>query len=177
MSDNLMGWISETEKENEENFNSKFFKIQEGPNKFQMLTACAPLYQVWNGSKYEIAEKGAKNVSVKGVCYVLQEGTIKEATLPYSVVKQIKAYLDDPEWGFEEFPFEHSITLNAKGAGTKEVEYNVTLSPNKTVVSSEVLTELAEKKTPEAIVEAKKAKVSPAKEVDYPENDLGEPVF
>ena len=96
-----------------------YFKIEEGSNRFILLSPIQPLAQVWDGSKYRIAEEGDKNVSVKGVCWVLQkdkdvdnkeEYVIKQAKLPYTIVKEIKGISEDPDWDFE-FPFPYPITV------------------------------------------------------------------
>ena len=101
-----------------------YFKIVEGTNRFILLSHIQPLAQVWDGSKYRTAEEGDKNVSVKGVCWVLQkeqnengedEYIVKQAKLPYTVVKEIKGISEDPDWDFE-FPFPYPITVTAKGS-------------------------------------------------------------
>ncbi|MDE2232886.1 MAG: hypothetical protein KGJ90_02025, partial [Patescibacteria group bacterium] len=97
----------------------------------------------------------------KGVCYLLQDGAIKLAFLPYSVVKAIRELQNDPEWAFDSFPMPRKLNIRAIGAGTKEVEYNVLPSLKESPVSDSVLSELAKKKTPEQIVEAMKEKRAP----------------
>lgn len=133
--------------------NSKFFKIVEGDNRFQLLTHLAPYALKWNGTRYIPAEEGDKNVSWKGVGYVLQDDLIKEATLPYTVVKAIKGLMDDPDYAFDEFPMPRLVNVKAVGAGTKEVEYNLIPSPKETQVPAAILTELAGKDSPQVLVE------------------------
>lgn len=173
MSDH-MNWVDETEKVNQEEKAKDYFNMQEGDNKFLLLSHCAPLRQKWTGSKYELAEDGDEGVSIKGVCWVLQDGVIKSAKLPYTVVKHIRSYQNNDEWELGEFPWTHMVTVNAKGAGTKEVEYTTTLSPKQVEISEETLKELKEKPQPEEIVEkirAKSSKTAP-RSVDYPKNDI-----
>lgn len=153
-----MSWIDEREKVAKEEGSKEYFRIVEGENRLQILTHAAPYAQKWTGTKYEPAEEGEKNVSIKGVCWVLQDGAIKLAQLPYTVVKQIRALQNDPDYAFEEFPMPRAIKVNAKGAGTKEVEYSVIPSPKEVEVSSEVMAELANKPTPEEMVEKMKGK-------------------
>src|SRR3990167_3407827 len=105
---NEMSWVEEIEKQKGEEYEKSYFKINEGQNLFQLLTPCAPFYIKWTGAKYVPAQKGDKDVAVKGVCYVLQDEVIKEATLAYTVIKQIKAIIDDPDWDIV-FPCEHYI--------------------------------------------------------------------
>lgn len=94
----------EVEKEVESN-KGDYFKIVEGVNRFILLSHIKPLAQVWDGSKYRPAEEGDKNVSVKGICWVLQkeenvdaedEYVIKQAKLPYTIVKEIKGISEVP---------------------------------------------------------------------------------
>jgi len=155
-----------------------YFKIEEGVNKFILLSHLAPLAQVYEGGKYRPAEEGDTNVSVKGVCWVLQknekdEYVIKSARLPYTVVKAIKGIAQDPDWDFE-LPFLNPLTLNAVGAGTKEVKYTLTPSPKKFEMPEGILDELAKKPTPEEMVEKMKGNntAPAASTVDYPTDDL-----
>ena len=174
-------WVEEQEKKNEENRGKDYFNIQEGANKFVLLSHCAPLAQVYDPAtkKYRVAEEGDANVSIKGMCWVLQDGIIKSAKLPYTVVKQIRGLQQDSEWDFQ-IPFPHVLTLTAKNAGTKEVEYTLTPSPKQYEIPATVLDELAKKPTPEEIVEKIKGKVSQGNEEttpetkpsDYPESEL-----
>lgn len=149
-----MDWIDKREEER----SKEYFELVEGENKFQLLTYCAPQALKWTGNKYEPAVEGDTNLSIKGVCWVLQDGLIKLAKLPYTVVKQVRALQNDPDYTFEDFPMPRVIKVNAKGAGTKEVEYSTIPSPKETSVSEEILAELAKKLTPEEMIEKMKGK-------------------
>ncbi len=135
-----------------------YFKIQEGDNKIQLLSHLAPYALKWNGSRYVPAEDGEEGVSHKGVGWVLQDGVIKNATLPYTVVRAIKDLMQDEDYAFSEFPMPRLINIKAKNAGTKEVEYSVVPSPKETEVSEEILAQLKEKLSPEEFVEKMRAK-------------------
>jgi hypothetical protein len=152
-------WVDKKEEEIKKERAEGYFQIEEGSQQFVLLTHCAPLPQVWDGKKYRVAEEGDKNVSIKGLCWVLQDGKIKQAKLPYTVVKEILGLQQNPEWEFA-LPFLHTFTLKAKGARTKEVEYSINASPKKVDVSPEILAELKTKQTPEEIVDRIKGKVS-----------------
>ncbi len=172
-----MDWVDSQEQVNAEKAKEGYFKIVEGDNRIQLLSHVAPLPQVWTGSKYEVAGEGATNVSIKGVCWILQDGKIKEAKLPYTVVKAIRELMQDQDYAFESFPMPRLINIKAKNAGTKEVEYQVVPSPKETEVDGAILVELATKPTPEEIVEKIKGKVSPEKteakkDIEYPEEDI-----
>lgn len=163
-----MNWVDNMESKQ----SGDYFNVVEGENKFFLLSHTAPLAQRWTGSKYEIAEEGDDNISIKGVCWVLQDNVIKSARLPYTVVKALRAYMLDDEWDLGEFPWKHQVTLTAKGAGTKEVEYSVTLSPKAIEFDAETLKSLAEKPSPEEMIEKFKEKSKETKS-DYPTEEEG----
>ena len=168
-----MDWIDKQEKVNEEKRVEGYMSIEEGDNKFFILSHCAALAQVWDGSKYRPAEEGDKNVSIKGVCWVLQDGKVKEAKLPYTAVKLIRTYQNDSEWDLGDFPWEHQINLTAKGAKSKEVEYGLVLSPKKTPIPADAKAELKKKSTPEDVVERIKGRAKPVSAGNsYPEEDI-----
>jgi len=153
-----MDWVDEKEKAMNEEKSKEYFNMQEGDNKFLLLSHCAPLFQRWTGSKYETVDGNDEGVSVKGMCWVYQDGMIKSAKLPYTAVKLIRTYQNDSEWDLGDFPWTNMINIIAKGAGTKEVEYSLTISPKKTEIPADILKELSEKPSPEEIVEKIKAK-------------------
>lgn len=175
MTTNPMAWVDEVEVKQ----TGDYFNIADGDNRIQLLTHCAPLPQVWDNAlkKYRPAEEGDKNISIKGVAWVLQDGVIKQAKLPYTVVKAIRELQNDQDYAFTEFPMPRMINIKAKNAGTKEVEYQVVPSPKETAIPKDILTELSAKPSPEDIVEKIKGKVSQAKPVDYPEPDESEIPF
>jgi hypothetical protein len=88
----------------------------------------------------------------------MQDGIIKLAKLPYTVVKAIRELQNDEEYAFSEFPMPRLINLKAKNAGTLEVEYSVVPSPKETEIPAEILKELSMKDTPEQVVEKIKGK-------------------
>lgn len=164
-----MSWVDDVAKQEGE---GDYFKFTEGDNRIQLLTHCTQLIQRWTGKGYEVVIEGdpQEGKQIKGVCYVLQDGEIKLAFLPYTVVKQIKDLMEDPDYAFEEFPMPRLINIKAKGAGTKEVEYSVIPSPKEAPVSSEVFNKLKEKTDVEVIIQRMKDKRGV--KTDYPENHL-----
>jgi hypothetical protein len=156
-----MEWVDKKEAQVKDG--GDYFNIVEGDNRFQVLSHLAPQALRWTGTKYEPAEEGDTGISIKGVGWVLHEGTIKLAKLPYTVVKAVRALQSDEETRFESFPMPYMINVKAKGAGTKEVEYTVIAGRSDSLVSKDVLAELAKKPTPEEMVEKMKNKVSQAK--------------
>ena len=151
MSD-AFGWVDKREEEIKEERAEGYFDIKEGAQQFILLTHCAPLSQVFDGKKYRPAVEGDTGISIRGVCWVLSEGVVKQAKLPYTVVKAIRALQQNPDWEFK-LPFPHNLTLTAVGAGTKEVKYTLTPSPKEVTIPAETLAELSKKPTPEEVVE------------------------
>lgn len=147
-------WVEKREEEIKEERDKGYLKIVEGDQRFVLLSHCAPLAQVYDPStkKYRAAVEGDKNVSVKGLCWVMQENMVKEAKLPYTVVKSIRALQQNADWEFK-IPFNHPLTLNAKGAGSKEVVYTLTASPKTIEIPAAILQELKTKPSPEEMVE------------------------
>ena len=165
MTNNKMDWVDKGD--------GRYFKLVEGDNRVQLLSHLARYLLKWNGTKYVPAEEGDTNVSVKGVGWVLQDGAIKDATLPYTVVKAVRELMADPEYAFDEFPMPRQINIRTKNAGVKEAEYTVIPGAKEILVPSEILEELAKRPTPEQLVEMLQSKekgVSQEK-VDYPKSD------
>lgn len=162
-------WVDKKEEEIKEQRSNGYFKIEEGKQTFVLLSHCAPLAQVYEGGKYRPAQEGETGASIRGVCWVLQDGLIKQAELPYTLVKVIRGLQQDPEWEFT-IPFPRTFSLTAIGAGTKEVKYTLTPSPKTIEIPKAVLDELKKKLTPQEIVDKKKGRSSaPSKEEgEYP---------
>lgn len=168
--DTKMDWADNVEKQG-----GDYFKIVEGDNRFQLLSHCAPYALKWNGARYEPAEEGDTGISWKGVCWVLQDGALKLATLPYTFVKSVKALMQDEDYAFAEFPMPRAVNFKATGAGTKEVEYSLIPSPKEVEVPAEILKELATKPSPEEMVEKlrKSEKTETTSEpIKYPDEDI-----
>ncbi len=184
MSNSDWSWVDEQEKKAQEERSKDYFNIVEGDSRFVLLSHFAQLPQVYEvgSGKYRIAVEGDTGVSIKGVCWVYQDGAIKLARMPYdAVVKKVRSLAENPDWDFQ-FPFPHVFNLNAKGAGTKEVEYSLTPSPKKVEIPQAILDELVNKPTPEEMVEKIKGiKVSQGNDVpqansapEYPDMEPGD---
>lgn len=164
MKTDSMNWVDEIHEGN-----SKFFKFVEGDNRIQLLSHLERYLLKWAVTQYVPAEEGDANISVKGVGYVLQDGQIKEATLPYTVVKAIRELMNDQDYAFEEFPMPRQINIKVKNAGKKEAEYVVVPSPKETQVPQEIIAELALKPDPAALVSQMRTRelaAKPAEEID-----------
>lgn len=163
-------WVDKKEEEIKEERSKGYFDIVEGKQQFVLLSHCAPLAQIYEGGKYRAAVEGETGASIKGVCWILQndedgKSHIKQAKLPYTLVKVIRGLQQDPEWEFK-IPFPRIFSLNAIGAGTKEVKYTLTPSPKTITIPQAVLDELAKKPSPQEIVDKIKGKTAP--EGGYP---------
>lgn len=150
-------WVDKQEEKRKEERSKEYFDIVEGKQQFVLLSHCAPLAQVFEGGKYRAAVEGEHGSTIRGICWVMQEGMIKQAKLPYTLVKIIRGIQQDPEWEFK-IPFPHTFTLDTLNAKTKEVKYTLTPSPKKVVIPEEILLELRKKPKPEEIVERIKGK-------------------
>ena len=173
-----MDWVGEEETKQKEELKKGYFNIVEGDNKIQLLTHCAKLVQVFENGKFRPAREGDEKTSIKALCYVLQDGLIKEAKLPYTVVKQIQALRADPDWTFDKFPMPRMINIRAVDNGKKfngrtVLEYTVMPSPKDAPVSQEVMAALKEKPTPEERVEKMKEKAAPAPSYSSSEDEEG----
>lgn len=171
-----MDWIDSREAEIEKEKADGYFKIVEGDNRVQLLTYTAPLAQYFDPGtkKYRIAEDGDKGVSIKGVCWILHDGKLKQAKLPYTVVKAIRAFQNDEETSFDEFPMPYAINIKAKNAGTKEVEYTVIPSRKESTIPAAILAELKSKPSPEEIIEKMRGKTEPSSKsgIEYPTDEI-----
>lgn len=135
-----------------------WFKFSEGANKFRVLTDPEMIYEKFK----------------KGICYIdcgyqgtpkfmlflldRKDRKIKLAKLPYTVGNTIAEYETNEDWQFEGYPMPYDITVNAKNAGTKEVEYTITPTPKKEDISKEVEAELATKTNTLEIIQSMKDK-------------------
>lgn len=95
---------------------SDIFKVKEGDNRIRIMSELLP---------HRSSFKGEPNF--KWLCYVLdrRDGKVKVHFMPHKVYKAIEALQLNPDYAFEEVPMPYDITIAAKGAGTKEVEYSV----------------------------------------------------
>ena len=163
--------IEETEKAHGIKSGGDWFKIEEGANKVRILTTFAVLPQHFSKGGYSgvcIGEdkgcpgcKEESTLSIKWLCWILdyKDNKVKLAKLPHTVAKAIKALQDDPDYSFEDAPIPYDTKINAKNAGTKEVEYSVVPSPKREEVSAEILEQVKSESAPEEIVQKMKDKV------------------
>lgn len=101
----------------------EYLKLQEGANKLRLLSDC-----IGHESEYQ----GRK--TFRFVCWVLdrKDNVVKPYFMPQTIMRAIEALQLDPDYAFDSVPMPYDIKINAKNAGTKEVDYQVIASPTRT---------------------------------------------
>lgn len=114
-----------------------YLKFKEGDNRFRLMSICLPHADEYQGRK-----------NFKWLCYVLdrRDNKVKALFMPHKIYKAIEALQVNPDYTFEEVPMPYDITVNAKGAGTKEVEYSLIPARKETPLTAAELADLNEQK-------------------------------
>lgn len=171
MSFNLKDITSKAEKDYGLNSgDNDWFKFVEGVNRLRILSTPSPYASHFKkgaclgketcpdciANSSEPDEKKHNKPSVKFLCHVLDytDNKIKLAQLPYSIMKSLEVYQNDPDYSFDVIPMPYDIKVTATDAGTKEVEYQVIPSPKREPVSTEVTDKLSKTNTAEQIKDA-----------------------
>lgn len=159
-------------KETEEKYNigkDEWYKLQEGENRIRVLSPGKVLaehfklgvcYGIEKGCPFHTEEYKLSPARIKFLMYVVdrKDGEIKIAKMPYGIIKSIGALQENQDYAFDGIPMPYDITINAKGAGTKEVEYTVIPSPKLVPLSVEEQENLSKLKSVEEIIERMKEK-------------------
>jgi hypothetical protein len=156
---------------------SSFYKYKEGDNRIRLMSECVPHTSDFNGKK-----------SFKWLCYVLdrRDGKIKAHFMSHTVYKAIEALQTNPDYAFEEVPMPYDLTVNAKGAGTMDVEYSLIPARKETPLTSAESEEWHKQKPVKELQAAirekqekdKAGKQSPPEHVSVPDyNDADAPPF
>lgn len=95
---------------------NEYLKLKEGDNRIRLMSECLEHPGEYNGVP-----------NFKWLCYVLdrKDGKIKPFFMAHTIYKQIEALQLNEDYKFDEVPMPYDITINAKGAGTKEVVYTL----------------------------------------------------
>jgi len=175
-----------------------FFKVKEGDNKMRVLAEptlfvsrfkFGVCYTDCGYCSKEALEKDkdAKtgkpaNLTYKFLTWIYDyaDKEIKLYSMPFSISQQIVDLKKDQTNGydFDKFPMPYDITIQATGAGTKEVKYTIKPARENTEVPAEVLEALEKEATPEQVINSMKDKAknkaegTEPKKVDYPEEDI-----
>jgi hypothetical protein len=145
---------SDTMKRAEEDFGlgkGQYFKVKEGANKIRLLSPCVP---------HQSEFKGQTNV--KFLCWIIDrvDGQIKLYFMPTTILNAIGGLQMSDDFGFEDVPMPYDITIMAKGAGTKEVEYTVVGARQNTPLTEQEQGEFNNKPSIEEVIEKLKEKQS-----------------
>lgn len=114
-----------------------FFKVKEGVNRIRLVGGPLP-----HRGDY----KGTPNF--KWLCYIIDrtDGAIKPYFMAHTIFKLIRDLQTSEDYAFEGVPMPYDMTIGAKGAGTKEVEYSVVPAKKETPLTKDELDDLASKK-------------------------------
>ncbi len=114
----------------------EYFKVQEGANKIRVLSEL-----VFNESEYN------GKPTYRFVCWILdrKDNVIKPYFMPVTIARALGSMQEDPDYAFKTFPMPYDITINAKGAGTKEVDYQVVAARQNTPLTDMEKTALKER--------------------------------
>lgn len=164
---------------------SGFFKIEEGDNKIRILSPSISIAQHFQGKKERPAICGGDNCSfnhkesppqIKWLVYLwdYKDNKVKLARLPYTVIKAIAGFQQNPEYAFEDVPMPYDVTIQAKGAGTKEVAYTIIPARQNSPVSEEALNDLAGRKNILEVVDSMKNKAAKETQNDKLNEELQE---
>lgn len=137
-------------------------KLKEGPNRVRLVSECLPHKDDYQGKP-----------TFKWLCYVLDrvDGKAKLFFMPHTIYKLIEALQVDPDYGFEDVPMPYDITITAKGAGNKDVEYSLIPAKKETPITALEYQELAGLKPLQDVQKAllaKTEKATPAGHSDDP---------
>ena len=152
--------------EDEFGLGGDYFKVQEGANKMRVL--CEP--EIY-ASEYQGKQ------TIKFVAWVIdrKDNKIKPYFMPKRVLDGIAALQEETDYSFTDFPMPFDITVNAEGAGTKEVKYNVIGARVNTPLTEDEKKALAEKGTIHDYLTGlyeKQGKEAPQEAEPEPEEDV-----
>jgi hypothetical protein len=92
------------------------FKVVEGKNSIRILSEPRVVRSTYQGQP-----------NTKFLAWVIDraDGAIKLYFMPKTVLEAISALEEDEQFGFNGLPMPYDLSINARGAGTKDVVYNV----------------------------------------------------
>lgn len=114
-----------------------YYKYKEGDNRIRLMSNCLP-----HNGEYQ----GRPNF--KWLCYVLdrRDGKVKLHFMPHKIYKAIEALQSNPDYEFGEVPMPYDLTIHAKAAGTKEVEYSLIPARKETPLTDDEESDLDQQK-------------------------------
>lgn len=111
-----------------------YLKLKEGGNRFRLLSECLPHDGEFQGKK-----------NFKWLCLVLDrtDGKVKPFFMAHTIYKQIVALQRSDDYAFDGVPMPYDLTINADGAGTKEVKYTLMPARKELLLTADELAQLA----------------------------------
>lgn len=125
------------------------FKAKEGANKLRFLSNFVP-----HSSMY----KGKPTFKIVTWVFDYADSRVKLYFMPKTIAEMLGALQENTDYAFDEMPMPYDVTITAKGAGTREVEYQIVAARSNTPVSAEALEQLGGKESIEAVLEKLKEK-------------------
>jgi len=93
-----------------------YYKLKEGDNRLRLMAECLPHQSDYQGKP-----------TFKWLTYILdrRDGKVKPFFMPHKIYKAIEALQTSEDYAFYDVPMPYDLTVHAKKAGTKDVEYTV----------------------------------------------------
>lgn len=145
---------------------SGWFKFKEGKNVIRVLTCPVPLFEDYDlGICY--TDCGFQG-DMKYLCHVIDRTDNKPKLWKMGVglFKELAGLQTSSRFPFEAFPMPYDLEINAKGAGTKKVEYSVLPGiespvqvPDKLTPCTDVIEKLKEKNKAEHEADGTRARI------------------
>lgn len=131
--------IEEANKSEHTSGSSGWFKMKEGKNQFRILTEPEIMFE--NYGKGICYHQCGFEGTTKYLARILDraDNKVKLYKIPFGIFKQIATWETDEDLEFKGFPMPYDVKINAKNAGSKEVEYTVMPSPKVISVDQETL--------------------------------------
>ncbi len=116
----------------------QYFKLSEGANRVRLISECLPHQSFYKNQ-----------LTFKWLCQVIdrKDGIVKPFFMANTIYRQIESLQMSEDYAFTEVPMPYDMTINAKGAGTKEVVYTTTPARNNTPLTEEDKKAIAEAPT------------------------------
>jgi hypothetical protein len=119
------------------------FKFKEGENRLPILSPSAALQNTYTNPK---TGESSTNVKFLTFAWDYAESALKLAFLPVTIFRAIANLQSKPDFAFTEVPMPYDLLIDAKNAGTKEVEYTVTAARTNSEVPQAALDALSKQK-------------------------------
>lgn len=113
---------------------SGVWKPQEGANKIRIVAG--PL-------RHEEEYEGKSRVKWLTLLIDRRDGTVHAYFMPHSIAKMIGELQQSDDYAFDRTPMPYDLTLSAKGAGTRDVEYGIVPAKKETPLTSEEMAAVA----------------------------------